>query len=139
MNGITVLEVEYIAHKLAQELMTWDESIQEFGSRFPNILESTLAVPFQKFGGKSAHKGLTERAATFFYVMIKNHPFQNGNKRIAIVALLYFLYKNNKWLVADNMQFYNFAKWVAASDPKVRKATTEAIKEFLRIYIKPMQ
>ena len=49
---LTIAEVEYTAFRLAEKLMTWDEPIPAFGSRFPNILESCLAVPFTRFGGK---------------------------------------------------------------------------------------
>jgi death-on-curing protein len=134
MKILTVGEVEYVAYVLAKETMTWDEPIPEFGSRFPNILESCLVVPFQSFGGKPAYKGLIGKASILFYLLIKKHPFQNGNKRIAMATLLYFLYKNRKWLGVDNQEFYNFAKWVAASNPKLRKETVDAVGKFLKTY-----
>jgi len=34
----------------------------------------------------------------------------NGNKRVAVAALLYFLHKNRKWITVDNQEFYNFQK-----------------------------
>ena len=135
MKSLTIGEVEYIAYALAKETMTWNEPIPEFGSRFPNILESCLVVPFQSFGGKPAYRGLVGKAAILFYLLVKNHPFQNGNKRIAMTTLLYFLYKNKKWFKVDNQEFYNFAKWVAASNPKLRKETVAAIEKFLKTYI----
>jgi death-on-curing family protein len=67
--------------------------------------------------------------------MIKNHPFQNGNKRIAMTTLFYFLYKNKKWLKVDNQELYNFAVWVAESNSKLKKETTQAIKTFLKNYL----
>jgi len=67
--------------------------------------------------------------------MIKNHPFQNGNKRIAVATLFYFLYKNKKWIKVDNQELYNFARWVAESNPKLKKATVDAIETFLNEYI----
>lgn len=133
--SISIAEVEYTASYLAKKLMEWDEPIPAFGSRFPNILESCLAVPFQTFGKRILYKGLIEKGATLFYLMIKNHPFENGNKRIAMTTLFYFLYKNKKWLRVDNKELYNFAKWVAESNPKFREETTAAIKKFITIYI----
>lgn len=138
MKPLTITEIEYVAHSLAKELMTWNEPIPDFGTRFPNILESCLVVPFQKFGGKSAHKSFLEKAAILFYLMIKNHPFQNGNKRIAVATLLYFLYKNKKWLKLDNQELYNFAVWVAESNPKVKDATVSAIQKFIKTYLKAL-
>ncbi len=63
--------------------------------------------------------------------MIKNHPFQNGKKRIAITTLLVFLAKNEKWIKVDNKEFYNFAKWVAESNPKLKDEVINAIKSFI--------
>lgn len=136
MKPLAITEVEYVAHALAKALMAWDEPIPDFGTRFPNVLESCLIVPFQKFGGKSAYKSFVEKASILFYLMIKNHPFQNGNKQIAVVTLLYFLYKNKKWLQLDNKELYNFAVWVAESNAKVKDATVLAIQKFISTYIK---
>src|SRR5512143_1779382 len=120
LKKITITEVEYLAHNLAQEMMTWDEPIPSFGSRFPNVLESCLATPFQTFGRKVLYEGLTAKAAILFYLMVKNHPFENGNKRIAMTTLFVFLHKNKKWLRVDNQELYNFARWVAESNPKIK-------------------
>ena len=135
MKIISIVEVEYVAYSLAKELMSWNEPIPDFGSRFPNILESCLAAPFHTFGGKNLYKGLIQRASALFYLMIKNHPFQNGNKRIAMTALFYFLHKNKKWLKVDNQELYNFAKWVAASNPKLKAEALLAIQKFIKTYL----
>jgi len=74
IKQISIVEIEYLAHKLAKEYMTFNEPIPDFSSRFPNILESCILVPFQKFGGKTMYKGLIKKAAILFYLMIKNHP-----------------------------------------------------------------
>lgn len=135
MKTISVKEVEEVAHALARELMSWNEPIPDFGTRFPHILESCLAAPFQSFGEVSPYKGLVGKTAILFYLMIKNHPFQNGNKRIAVTTLLVFLFKNEKWLNVDGTELYNFAKWVAASSPKIKSSTVTAIEQFLYIHI----
>lgn len=135
MKPLSVAEVEYIAFYLAKEFMGWDEPIPAFDSRFPNTLESCLAMPFQRFGGKNLYKGLVEKAAFLFYLMIKNHPFRNGNKRIAMTTLFYFLHKNKKWLKVDEQELYNFAKWVAESHPKFKEETVSAIEKFIRAYM----
>jgi len=135
MKQVTVLEVEYLAYSLAKKFMTWDEPIPEFGSRFPNILESCLATPFQEFDRTPLYKGLISKAAILFYLMVKNHPFKNGNKRIATTTLLLFLSGNKKWVKVDPAQLYRFAKWVAESDPKVKDAAVAAIEKFLTVYL----
>ncbi|MFA6136296.1 MAG: type II toxin-antitoxin system death-on-curing family toxin [Candidatus Paceibacterota bacterium] len=135
MKSLDVTEVEYITYRLAKELMKWNEPIPDFSSRFSNVLESCLAVPFQSFAKKTFYKGLVEKSAILFYLMVKNHPFQNGNKRIAMATLLYFLFKNKKWLKVDEKEFYNFARWIAESNPKLKEETVKAIQKFLKTYI----
>lgn len=132
---ITVAEIEYTAFTLAKELMTWNEPIPDFGTRFPNILESCIETPFAQFSRKDLYRGLIGKASITFYLLIKNHPFQNGNKRIAVMSLLYFLSKNNKWLKMDKIDLYNFALGVAKSKPASREKVILQIQRTLKRYL----
>ncbi len=132
---ITLREVEHIAFVLAGERLAFDEPIPDFSSRFPHILESCLLTPFQRFYGKRAYASLGSRAAILFYLMVKNHPFQNGNKRIAMTTLLVYLYKNGKWLKVDNRGLYNFAIWVAQSPAELKDEVVAGIKKFIKTYL----
>lgn len=134
-KSITIAEIEYTAFRLAEKFMTWDEPIPDFGSRFPNLLESCINQPFVRFDRKDLYRGLIGKASILFYLMIKNHPFQNGNKRIAIMTLLYFLYKNNKWLDIDNIKLYNFARNIAKSDPKEKDKIILDIKNTIKSHL----
>ncbi|MFH1683957.1 MAG: type II toxin-antitoxin system death-on-curing family toxin [Candidatus Margulisiibacteriota bacterium] len=135
MERITVKEVEYLSFRLAKETMSFHEPIPDFSTRYPNILESCLAAPFQTFGGKSLYSGFLDKASMLFYLLIKNHPFQNGNKRIAITTLFLYLYKNDKWIKVDAQGLYNFTVWVASSPAELKEETVKAIAKFLRSYI----
>ncbi len=135
MKIISVKQVEYIAFELAKEKFSFDEPIPDFSSRFPNILESCLAVPFQSFSGKSLYRTLASKAAILFYLLIKNHPFQNGNKRIAMTTLFVFLYMNKKWIKVDTQELYNFTVWVAQSPRTVKDETVKATEKFLKRYL----
>jgi len=132
---MTVRDVEYIAFQLARETLTFDEPIPDFSSRFPNALESCLATPFQSFAKKSFYPTLISRAAILFYLLIKNHPFQNGNKRIAMTTLFVFLYRNGKWLRVDTQELYNFTVWVAQSPRTVKNETVKATEKFLKSHL----
>jgi death-on-curing family protein len=138
MLKLSLAEVKYVAFRLAKAMLSWDEPIPDFDSRFPGILESCLVVPFQTYSRKVFYRGLTQKAAILFYLMIKNHPFQNGNKRLAMTALFYFLYKNHRWIKVDNQELYNFAKWVAESNSKLKTETVSAIEKFLKTYLVPL-
>jgi death-on-curing family protein len=135
MKILTISDVELIAFRLAKETMGFNEPIPDFSTRFPNKLESCLMAPFQTFSKKLLYKGLTGKAAMFFYLMVKNHPFQNGNKRIAMTALLTFLFLNKKWLKVNTQELYNFAMWVAQSPPSVKEETIISIEKFVKRYL----
>jgi len=135
MKIVTLKEVEYIAFKLAKETLSYDEPIPDFTTRFPHILESCLVTPFQKFSGRSLYPTLISKAAILFYLVIKNHPFQNGNKRIAMTALFVLLHKNKKWIKIDVQQLYNFTVWVAQSPASVKDETVKATEKFLKAHL----
>lgn len=139
MKNITIREVEFAAFELAKQHLSFNEPIPAFSTRFPNALESCLMTPFQEFGGQKLYPSLIGRASILFYLMIKNHPFQNGNKRIALTTLFVFLYKNNKWLTVDNQILYNFTVWIAQSPPEVKVHVVKAIEDFIRKNLEPLQ
>ncbi len=135
MKTVTIKEVEYTAFRLAQEMMSFYEAIPDFSTRFPNILESCLAAPFQTFGGKTPYPDLVSKTAALFYLMVKNHPFQNGNKRIAMTTLFVLLHKNRKWMSADTQELYNFTMWIAQSPAKAKEETIKATEKFIRSHL----
>jgi len=135
VQNITIGDVEEIAFALAQRLMSYDEPIPDYCTRYPNVLESCLATPFQWFAGRSLYRGLVSKSSTLFYLMIKNHPFINGNKRIAITTMLVFLSLNGKWLHVNLRDFYDFSTRVAASLAEDKDKVVSEIREFIRGHI----
>ncbi len=135
IKAVSIKEIEQVAYKLARQTLLYDEPIPGFETRFPNILESCIAVPFQRFERKSLYKTLPKKAAALFYLMIKNHPFQNGNKRIAMTTLLYFLYKNTKWLRVNDKKLYVFAVWLAESPAELKDDVLSAAERFINKYL----
>ncbi len=135
VKPISLKKIQYIAFSLAKDTLEWDEPIPPFESRFPNTLESCVTTPFQRFNKKSLYLGLIGKGAILFYLLIKNHPFQNGNKRIAVTSLLVFLYINNKWLKVDSKELYNFSVWIAQSPPKLKSEVIKAIEKFIKTYL----
>ena len=117
ITRLTLADVESIAFRLAREELEFREPIPAFSTRFPGILESCLGVPFQAFGGQSPYRSLAAKSAILFYLLIKNHPFQNGNKRIAFTSLLVFLWLNDRWLEVSTKKAYRLAVATAKSDP----------------------
>jgi len=136
VQNITIKDVEQVAFSLAQELMSFDEPIPDYSTRFPSILESCLTAPFQWFGGHALYRGIISKSSILFYLMVKNHPFQNGNKPIAIATLLVFLYINGKWLRARDDDFYDLAVHVAGSRAEEKDLIILKIKSFIKAHIR---
>ena len=135
MQTVTLYEIEHIIFSLTRERLSFDEPIPGFATRFPNVLESCLLAPLQTFAGKDLYSSFVEKASILFYLMVKNHPFQNGNKRVAMVTLMYVLYKNKKWIEADTQVLYNFAVWVAGSPPMAKDEMLSYIEKFINEYM----
>ena len=135
MKTLSISDIEYIAFRLAKELLAYDEPIPDFKTRYPNILESCIAIPFQRFSRKSLYPTLISKASILFYLLLKNHPFQNGNKRIAITTVLVFLQMNGKWIEADLQELYNFSKWVAESPAAFKDEVVSAVEKFIRTHL----
>jgi death-on-curing family protein len=139
MKILKVSHVEEIAHRMAQRQMSWDEPIPDFGTRYVGKLESCLVQSFQTFGARDLYPGLLKKSAVLFYLMVKNHPFVNGNKRIAVTTMVTFLLINKKWLDVTNEELYEIAVWVAKSNPKVKDGALLAIENFIERSIKPIK
>lgn len=139
MNRINLHEIEHMAFILARKRLTYNEPIPDFKTRYPNVLESCLSAPFATFGKTDLYPGFTSKVAALFYFMIKNHPFQNGNKRIAMTSLFVILAKNDKWLKADLKVLYNFAMWVAESPSDAKREVMNYISKFLEKYMVPFE
>ena len=131
VKKITVADVEYLAFRLARERMSFDEPIPDFATRYSHKLESCILTPFQTFGRKDLYPSLIGKASILFYLMIKNHPFLNGNKRIALTTLLTFLFKNGKWLAVNPHDLYKVTVWVAESPAEFKTQTVSSIEKFL--------
>lgn len=134
---LTIDEAEFIAHRLCVELMNReDEPIPPFDTRSPGKLESCLAEPFQTFDGILLHRGFARKAAVLFYLVIKNHCFSNGNKRMAVALTASFFYINNRWLDVNATALYRVARSVAESSPRIRDEVTEILTDFFREHTK---
>ena len=70
------------------------------GLRDAGLLDSALAQPKMIFGGKYTHKTLFDKAAAYGFHVRKNHPFTDGNKRVAFVLMDIFLQRNG-WEISS--------------------------------------
>ena len=108
-----------------------DRAIREYGGA-PELLnlgrlEASLAAPRQTMFGEELYPDVFSKAAILFYLLIKNHPFLDGNKRTAFLALMRFLNLNGYTLSAANDELYQFTIDVASS-----VSTKEEVEMWIR-------
>lgn len=77
------------------------------GLRDRGLLESALARPKMTAAGKFVHKTLFDKAAAYGYHVCRNHPFTDGNKRVAFVLMDIFLQKNGWEIIAREEEAYS--------------------------------
>ena len=90
------------------------------------LLESAVAAPQASFGGESAYTDLTEMAAAYIFFLCRNHPFVDGNKRVALGACIVFLRLNGIEPQSDNQSWEELTLDVADSRLD-RNQTTERL------------
>ena len=65
-----------------------------FGNEKDQSFKSSINTIYQTFGGEDLYPSIEEKASMLFYLVVKNHSFSDGNKRIAAFLFLWFLEKN---------------------------------------------
>ena len=82
-----------------QILKLHNRTINEFGGihgiRDERLLDSALANPLQTFAGLDLYPTCVDKAVQLCYGLIKNHPFLDGNKRIALHSMLILISINS--------------------------------------------
>jgi death-on-curing protein len=109
--------------------------IEEHGGsgelRDRGLLESAVAMPAAQFGGQFLHDGLPAMAAAYLFHLCKNHPFVDGNKRVAVTVAEVFIELNEHRLVATDKQLESLTLGVADSSISKLEAT-----QFFKSHVK---
>jgi len=110
------------------------EAIAGFGGatglREPALLESAVAAPQASWAGESPYADITEVAAAYLFYLCRNHPFVDGNKRVALGSCLVFLKLNGVETPPDGPEWEDLTLDVAACRID-RDETTERLRAIL--------
>jgi len=88
-------EARRIIEEVKKNLINKKQASSLFGQDSEKKLAGILKGVYQTFNGKGLYPSLEEKAAHLLYFIVKDHPFVDGNKRIASFLFVYFLDKNN--------------------------------------------
>ena len=87
--------------------------------------------------GQDVYKSIEEKGANFLYLIIKNHTFIDGNKRIAATLFIYFLkyydilIRDGKQVI-DNNTLVAMTLLIAQSNPKEKEILVDLVINFLK-------
>ena len=100
------------------------------GIRDEGLLDSALEQPKAKLDGSYLHDSLAKMAAAYGFHICQNHPFIDGNKRLALVAMDTFLQMNGYEISASEKDVY--AIMIKMASGKISK---EELTGWLETYI----
>ncbi|WP_340106068.1 type II toxin-antitoxin system death-on-curing family toxin [Rhodohalobacter sp. 8-1] len=99
------------------------------GVRDESLLESALAQPEASFGGDYVHRDIFHMSAAYGFHICQNHPFFDGNKRTALIAMYTFLFVNGYRVVADKKSLF-----AVVMDLANGKVTKDELSKYLETH-----
>jgi prophage maintenance system killer protein len=135
-GNIDTRKIEY--NKCAQIInkLRFKEDSSLFAIERDRGLEAIIGNIYQSFDGQDIYRSIEEKGANFLYLIVKNHVFTDGNKRIAATLFIYFLnyydilYKNGEQTI-DNNTLAALTLLIAESNPKEKDVIIDLVMNFL--------
>ena len=117
--------------------LKYSETSEIFGVERPGFsLESIIMNIYQSFGGEEIYPSVEDKIANLLYLVIKNHVFVDGNKRIAATLFIYaldfygLLYRDDARII-DNNSLAAITLLIAESNPKEKPTMIDLVKNFI--------
>ncbi len=135
---ITYDEARGIIDELKKYLVSKGMASDIFGiERDKGLFESALNTIYQTFSGKELYPSFEEKSANLLYLIIKNHPFVDGNKRIGAILFLRFLYgnmsKEELFRKFNDNALTSLCYLIAASSPDQKEQLINLIMNFISL------
>ena len=115
-------------------LVIHDDQIARYGGspgmRDRGLLESAVAMPEAGFGGEYLHEFPFGMASAYLFHLAQNHPFVDGNKRVALACALLFLSTNGIELEATEDELVEVTLAVASGQldkPEIARFLSEHV------------
>ena len=134
---LTYEETTDVLATLKQELMNKKEATKLFANEKAGELKGIVDNLYQTFGGVELYPSIEDKASHLLYFIIKDHPFNDGNKRSASFMFIYFLdkcdylYKTNGEKKINDNALTALTLLVASSNPKEKELLIKLIKHLI--------
>ena len=130
-------EVKKVLAEVKLSLISKGEATELFAQEKDAQLDGIVGNLYQTFGGVELYPSIEDKASHLLYFIIKDHPFNDGNKRSASFMFIYFLdkcdylYKANGEKKINDNALTTLTLLVASSDPKEKDILIKLIKHLL--------
>lgn len=130
------LKIEYSMCMEIINKLRFNEESTLFALERNKGLSSIIENIYQTYDNKDVYSSIQEKAANFLYMIVKNHIFIDGNKRIAATLFIYFLqfynllYKDGRQVI-DNNTLTSLTLLIAESNPKEKEVIIDLVLNFL--------
>lgn len=84
------------------------------GLRDENLLDSALSTPYQTFSGEELYPTVQKKAACLCFGLVNNHAFNDGNKRIGILAMMTLMELNGLKVLCEDYELVDLGLSVAS-------------------------
>lgn len=134
---LTYEETTDVLATLKQELINKKEATKLFANEKAGELKGIVDNLYQTFGGVELYPSIEDKASHLLYFIIKDHPFNDGNKRSASFMFIYFLDKCNYLYKANGEKKINdnaltaLTLLVASSNPNEKEILIKLIKHLI--------
>jgi len=134
---LTYSEAKEVLQDVKKDLMKKGEASELFANEKDQAFDSIVSNLYQTFSGQELYPSIEDKATHLLYLIIKDHPFNDGNKRSAAFLFIYFLekcdylYKENGERKINENALTTLTLLVASSDPKEKDILVKLIKHLL--------
>ncbi len=126
------------AKRIIEEMKVMVESTELFGKEKDDSLKSSLYTIYQTFDKKDLYPSIKEKTSNLLYMLVKNHSFFDGTKRIAASLFIWFMHKNNSLFdkhgvrIIDNNMLVALTLMVAESRPIDKEMMIKVIANLIQ-------
>ena len=116
--------------------LKYSKTSEIFGKERGDLFKGILGNIYQSFAGQDVYPTIQEKGANLLYLLIKDHPFTDGNKRIAATMFIYFLnfygmlYKDDVEII-DNKTLAALTLLIAESNPKEKNVIIDLVMDYM--------
>lgn len=139
IHYLSIDDFRIIFEQLISAQQEYSEDLPPFDTRYPDRLESIISQVQATYFGEELYKDFKTNAAILFYLINKDHPFVNGNKRISVVALYEFIERNVSELYISEQglsnDLYEMAIKTAGSLPENMEEILNYLKDKINSFI----